>query len=264
MVRKLTLRTLCIRVPRRRGRRGRDCLTGAGEADLGRAVSGVQCREGRGGGRLHCPGCPLQPRFESWVRHISAAPALDSLAVPSPPVEAAGRGSLESLQRSLCVGPRLGFCCSAWIPGDRMPCAFSLGSLPLPRAGPAVPGRRLGATKPQERLGGRWVMPDSAPPHVQRLPGSPPNIKRVGESAISARAGTGGGNHFNQAALSSALRNALSAQSPGTFRRLVGGPPTPPGGCSDLLPPGWAGGARLSKILPFPPQGHGASVCTEQ
>ena len=76
------------------------------------------------------------------------------------------------------MGPRLRFCCSAWIPGDRMPCAFSLGSLPLPRAGPAVPGRRLGATKPQERLGGRWVMPDSAPPHVQRLPGSPPNIKR--------------------------------------------------------------------------------------
>ena len=72
-------------------------------------------------------------------------------------------------------------------------------------------------------------MPDSAPPHVQRLPGSPPNIKRVGESAISARVGTGGGNHFNRAALSSALRNALSAQSPGTFRRLVGGPQPHPG-----------------------------------
>ena len=92
----------------------------------------------------------------------------------------------------------------------------------------------------------------------------PSQHQTVDESAISARAGTGGGNHFNRAALSSALRNALSAQSPGTFRRLVGGPPTPPGGCSDLLPPGWAGGARLSKILPLPPQGHGASVCTEQ
>ena len=88
MVRKLTLRTLCIRVPRRVGRRGRDCPTGAGEADLGRAVAGVRCREGGGGGRLHCPGCPLQSRFESGAQaHLCS------------------RGSLESLQRSLCMGP---------------------------------------------------------------------------------------------------------------------------------------------------------------
>lgn len=145
-------------------------------------------------------------------------------------------------QDAMCLQPRLPAAPSGWPCG---PWSLSWGH------------KTSGGT-------GREMGHDSVPPHVQRLPGSPPNIKRVGESAISAKAGSGGGNHFNRAALSSALRNALSAQSPGTFRRLVGGPPTPPRGCSDLLPPGWAGDARHSKILALPPQGHGASVCTEQ
>lgn len=71
MVRKLTFRTLCIRVPRRGGRRGRDCLTGAGEADLGRAVSGVRCREGRG-----AVGCTVQAAPSSPVLSLGCSTSL--------------------------------------------------------------------------------------------------------------------------------------------------------------------------------------------
>ena len=236
-----------------------------GEADVGKVVPSVRggppCWQHRG-----CavgPGGPLESRA-----HLCG---LDPSAVPFPPGRAAGR---ESLRRVFCApelpprvpGPR------ARIPllrlEDKPPGPLDAARPPLVSPAshsgrPCAPGRRLGAAKPQAGREGDRSRPTLLLPTFKGRPRrSPPDIKRAGESAASARAGAGSalrGNHFNRGCSAFSPKECFECSEFWNIQTPRGRRPPRhhPGGAAASLLPGWAGGARQPQgSAPWP---HGVA-----
>lgn len=165
-------------------------------------------------------------------------------------------------------GPRLGFHCSAWKTSPR-------GPLDAARPPPRLAGLSLRPAlrsqspswglKTSGGMGGRPVMPDSAPPHVQRPPAGgalPTSNGRVSqrppESAASARAGAGSalrGNHFNRGCSAFSPKECFECSESWNIQTPRGRRPPRhhPGGAAASFPPGWAGGARRRQgLAPWP------------